>query len=104
MPIGKAPNHPKTVAAFLQSLPDDRRSTIEAVRKVVKKHLPKGYDEGMGWGMIMYAIPLSRFPNTYNGQPLCYVALGSHASYCSLYLMAAYGNAKQAAALKDGFK
>src|SRR5438552_15792394 len=104
MPLGKAPSQPKTVAEFLGTLPDDRRTTIEAARRLVRGSIPKGYEEGMGWGMIMYSVPLKRFPNTYNGQPLCYVGLASQKNYCALYLMAAYGSAKQLDVLKAGFK
>ncbi|NIR35130.1 MAG: DUF1801 domain-containing protein, partial [Actinobacteria bacterium] len=38
-------------------------------------NLPDGYEEAMGWGMISYEIPLSRYPDTYNGKPLAYAAL-----------------------------
>jgi len=44
----------------------------------------------MNWGVINWGIPLEEFPNTYNGQPLCYVALGAQKNYNSLYLMGAY--------------
>src|SRR5206468_3300104 len=46
----------------------------------------------MNWGVINWGIPLEEFADTYNGQPLCYVALGSHKSYNSLYLMGAYNS------------
>jgi hypothetical protein len=70
----------------------------------VKKNLPKGYAEFVSWGMINYGIPLSRFPNTGNGQPLCYAALAAQKNYCSLYLMSAYGSEKHLTMLKDGFR
>jgi hypothetical protein len=54
--------------------------------------------------MLNYGIPLSRFPNTYNGQPLCYAALAAQKNYCSLYLMSVYGDKKHEAKLRDGFK
>ena len=104
MALGKQAGQPQTVSEFLASLPPDRRKTIDAVRKIIRKNLPKGYQEGMGWGMIMYVVPLSRFAKTYNGHPLCHVGLGSQKNYCALYLMSAYGNASQQAALADGFK
>ena len=63
--------------AYLASLPDDKRSAISSVRELVLRSLPDGYVEGMGFGMINYSIPLTRFPNTYNGQALCYVALAA---------------------------
>ena len=66
-----------TVAAYLKDLPPPKRSAIVAVRKVIRANLPAGYQEAVGWGMICYNVPLSRFPNTYNGQPLAYVALVS---------------------------
>src|SRR5206468_11412942 len=49
-------------------------------------------------------IPLSRYPETYNKQPICYVALSSKKNYCSLYLMGAYGSASQRQQLKAAFK
>lgn len=41
----------------------------------------------MQYGMISYYVPLADYPNTYNGQPLSYVALASQKNYMSLYLM-----------------
>ena len=81
---------PTTVAAYLASLTPERRTVIEEARAFVHSHIPKGYAEFMNWGVINWGIPLEEFSNTYNGQPLCYVALGAHKSYNSLYLMGAY--------------
>jgi hypothetical protein len=80
----------KTVAAYLKELPADRRKVVSTVRDLVRKHLPDGYDELMGYGMIMFSVPLSRLPNTYNGHPLCYVALAAQKNYYALYLMCVY--------------
>jgi hypothetical protein len=95
---------PATVAAYLAALPADRRAVIVAALKLVRAHIPRGYSEFMNWGVINWGIPLSRFPNTYNGQPLCYVALGAQKNYSSLYLMGCYGDARQTAFLKDEFR
>lgn len=81
-----------TVDAYLASLPADRRAAIAAVREVILGHLPPGYEEGMQHGMIGYAIPLSRYPDTYNGQPLVIAALASQKQHMSLYLMGVYGD------------
>jgi hypothetical protein len=64
---------------------------MSAVRAVVRKNLPKGYKESIGYGMICYTVPLSTHPDTYNGQPLCYAALAAQKNYCALYLMNVYG-------------
>src|SRR3954454_24275052 len=81
---------PTTVAAYLASLPPDKRAVIEEARALVRKHIPKGYAEFMNWGVINWGIPLEEFPDTYNGQLLCYVGLGAKKSYNSLYLMGVY--------------
>lgn len=99
-----ATSNAKTVAEYLKGLPKERRAAIEAVRKVVRKNLPKGYREAMGYGMIAWAVPLSRYPDTYNGEPLCYAALASQKNYCALYLTSVYQVPAQAAALKAAFK
>jgi hypothetical protein len=74
------------------------------MRQFIRKHLPKGYEESVGYAGITYSIPLHRYPNTYNKQPLCYLALAAQKNYCSLYLMSAYGHAPHEQALKEGFK
>src|SRR3954467_6859534 len=81
---------PTTVAAYLAALTPEKRAVIDEARTFVQRHIPEGYAEFMNWGVINWGIPLEEFPNTYNGQPLCYVALGAHKSYNSLYLMGAY--------------
>ena len=59
-----------SVDDYLDSLPEDRREAMTAVRDVIRDHLPDGFEEGMQFGMIGYYIPLERYPDTYNGQPL----------------------------------
>lgn len=93
----------KTLAAYLASLPPERRAAIAAVRKAVKRHMPKGYRETMNWGAITWEVPLSRFPDTYNGQPLAYVSLAAQKSFSTLYLMGAYAKPEKFRALKAAF-
>jgi hypothetical protein len=93
-----------TVAAYLAELPADRRKVVSGVRTVIRKHLPKGYQELMGFGMIMYSIPLTRLADTYNGHPLCYVALAAQKNYYALYLMCVQGSAESAKKFRDDFK
>ena len=92
-----------TADEYLASLPDDRRATVAAVRNTILANLPEGYVETVGFGMLCYVIPLSRYPKTYNRQPLSYVSLGSQKNYVSLYLMGVYGNPEQEKLLRDGF-
>jgi len=100
---GMARSAAKTPAEYLASLPPDRRAAIAAVRDVINQYIPKGYQEAMNWGAITWEVPRTRFPKTPNGQPLCYVSLAAHKSFCTLYLMGAYANSQQFTALKQAF-
>jgi hypothetical protein len=93
-----------TVKELLAGLPEDRRLVISTVRDVVLKNIPKGYEEGIGYGMITYSIPLERYPNTYNGQPLMYAALAAQKNYYALYLMCVYGSVERQGWLEAEFK
>ena len=82
----------KTPDAYLASLPPERRQALTALRDVIRANLPAGYEEGMGYGMIGYYVPLERFPDTYNGQPLSLAGIASQKRYMSLYLNTVYGD------------
>jgi len=87
-----------TVAEYIQSLPDDRRKAIEAVRKVILKNLDADYEEGMQYGMIGYYIPHRIFPAGYHcdpKQPLPFAGLASQKNHLSFYLMCLYGDTDQ---------
>lgn len=94
----------KTVTGYLAELPAERRAVISKVRATIRRNLPKGYTEAMGWGVITYGIPLSRYPATYNGQPLCYAGLAAQKNFYALYLMCVSGDPKREASLRQGFK
>jgi hypothetical protein len=93
-----------TVQQYLEELPEDRRAVVEAVREMVRHNLPEGYRESLNWGMIIYEVPLERYPKTYNGQPLGYVALAAQKNYYALYLNCVYQDPEQEARLREGFK
>ncbi len=81
-----------TVDDYLAELPAERRSALAAVRNTILENLPDGYEEGMNWGMIAYQVPLERYPDTYNGQPLMLAALASQKNHMAVYLSAVYSD------------
>lgn len=93
-----------TVEEYLEELPQERREVVSAVREVVLANLPEGYEETMNWGMICYEIPLSRYPVTYNKQPLGYVALAAQKNYYSLYVFSCYEDSEEEAWLREEFQ
>jgi hypothetical protein len=46
----------------------------------------------MNWGMIAYEVPLTTFPDTYNGKPLMYAALASQKNHMAVYLSGIYSS------------
>lgn len=96
-----------TVKAYLAELPPDRRKAIEAVRNVILQNLDADYEEGMGYGMIAYAVPHRVFPAGYHcdpKQPLMFAALASQKNYMSVYLTSVYGSASERAWFEAAWK
>ena len=93
-----------TVEEYLNELAPERHKQMDAVRRVILENLPDGYQEAMNWGMISWEIPLARYPDTYNRQPLMYAALASQKNYMSLYLMCVYVHDGRRADFERRFK
>ena len=93
-----------TVDEYLEELPPERRAIVASVRDLVRRNLPEGYRETMSWGMISYELPLERYPNTYNKQPLGYAALAAQKNNYTLYLNCVYQNDKQRMWLEREFQ
>ena len=89
--------------SFVAALEPDRRGEVEAMRKIILKHLPAGYEEAASGKMLVYQVPLESFRDTYNKKPLWYAALVSEKSYLSLHLMPVYGSQQRLDRLKAGF-
>lgn len=84
-----------TVKEYLTSLPEDRRKTIAAVRKVILRNLDKDYEEGMLYGAISYYVPHKVYPPGYHCDPkipLPFAGLGSQKNYISLGMMCHYND------------
>ncbi len=90
-----------TVADYLAELPPERRGEVERVRDLVNAAMPDGYHEVMAWGMISWVVPLERYPDTYNKQPLTYAGLAAQKKAFSLHLTCAYADPAQADKLKE---
>jgi hypothetical protein len=93
-----------TVDDYLAELPPERRSIVASMRDLVRRNLPEGYEETMNWGMICYEIPLERYPNTYNKQPLGYAALAAQKNSYTLYLNSVYQDEGRKKWLEREFK
>ena len=87
-----ARSNASTPEEYLAELPEDRREVISKVREVILENLPGGYRETMNWGMIAYEVPLERYPDTYNKEPLMYMALAAQKNHFAVYTTGVYMN------------
>ena len=86
-----------TVDAYLAELPEDRQKAMAQLRKVIKKNLPKGFRETMGYGMMGYCVPHSIYPAGYHcnpKDPLPFMGLASQKNFIAIYHMGIYANPK----------
>lgn len=99
-----APRTTSAVAAFLAKLPADRHEEFARVRDVVRRHLPKGYEEVVEGRMIVWQVPFKLYSDTYNGRPLWYAALSDGKARFSLHLLGIYWSKALTKKVTDGFK
>ena len=86
-----------TVDAYVAELPEDRQKAITQLRKIIKKNIPKGFKEAMGYGMMGWCVPHSIYPAGYHcnpKDPLPFMGLASQKNSINLYHMGIYTDAK----------
>ena len=85
----------KTVSEYIKELPPDRKEAITMLRKSILKNLPKGFKEGIGYGMMGYYVPHSIYPNGYHCTPelpLPFAGMASQKNFISFYHMGMYAD------------
>ena len=86
-----------TVAQYIAELPEERQKVISGLRNQIKKNLPKGFKECMGYGMIGYVVPHSMYPAGYHcnpKDPLPFMNLASQKNFVAVYSMGIYSDPK----------
>ena len=84
-----------TVQDYIQSLPEDRQSAITKLCSIVKKNLPKGFEECISYGMIGYSVPNSLYPKGYHCDPkiaLPFLSIASQKNFIAIYHMGIYAD------------
>ena len=84
-----------TAYAYMAEIPEDRQKAFTKLRSVIKKNLPKGFSEVMGYGMMGYAVPHSKYPAGYHcnpKDPLPFIGLASQKNFIAVYHMGLYAD------------
>lgn len=78
---------------YIDSLPEDRRAMVSAIRDTINDNLPDGFEAGMQYGMLGWFVPHSVYPDGYHcdaKQPVPYIGLANQKNKVSLYLFCVY--------------
>lgn len=82
-------------ADYISQVPEERQSILKKLRSVINKNLPKGFEEGIQYGMIGYFVPHSIYPNGYHctpTEPLPFMSFASQKNSINLYHSGIYVN------------
>lgn len=82
-----------SVAEYINSLAEDRQVVIKKLQAIIKKNLPKGFEEEMSYGMIGYVVPHKLYPAGYHCDPklpLPFLSIASQKNFIALYHMGMY--------------
>ncbi|GBF51639.1 hypothetical protein LPTSP4_31770 [Leptospira ryugenii] len=86
-----------TVSEYIQSLPEDRKLAFSKLRAIIKKQLPKGFEETIIYKMVGYVVPKKIYPNGYHcdkSLPLPFLQIASQKQFIALYHMGIYADPK----------
>jgi hypothetical protein len=82
-----------TVDQYIEEIPEERKQAVTELRKVIKKNIPKGFQECMSYGMVGYVVPHSKYPAGYHCDPklpLPFMAFASQKNFIAVYHMGIY--------------
>nr|WP_315211230.1 DUF1801 domain-containing protein [uncultured Flavobacterium sp.] len=83
----------KSIEAYLEEIPEDRKDAFTKLRETILENIPKGFVEQMSYGMIGYVVPHSIYPGGYHCEPklpLPFVNIASQKNFIALYHMGIY--------------
>ena len=78
---------------YISKVPEDRKEAMSKLRQTILKNLPKGFSEGMNYGMLGYFVPHSLYPAGYHcdpKQPLPFMNIASQKNFIAVYHMGLY--------------
>ena len=92
----------ENVEDYVRQIPEERKEAFNKIMKVLRKNLPKGFEETISYNTVAYVVPKKLYPKGYQvnpDEPLPFIYLASQKNYISLYHMGIYMDK----ALRDWF-
>jgi uncharacterized protein YdhG (YjbR/CyaY superfamily) len=84
-----------TVNDYIESLPEDRKATMQQLREVINANLPEGFNETISYGMIGWVVPHSAYAPGYHCDPklpLPFLSIASQKNFIAVYHMGIYAS------------
>ena len=78
---------------YINQAPEERKEILQKLQKIINQNLPKGFEEGIQYGMIAYYVPHEIYPNGYHcnpKEPLPFLSFASQKNSVNLYHMGIY--------------
>ena len=86
-----------TIESYINSLPIDRKESVNKIIKVVEENIPVGYAIIMNYSMPSFVIPHSIYPAGYHvtpNLPLPFIGIASQKNHIGFYHMGLYADSK----------
>jgi uncharacterized protein YdhG (YjbR/CyaY superfamily) len=74
--------------SYIDQLSEERQEVIKKIRTIIKKNLPKGFEECINYNMIEYVVPHSTYPDGYHCDPktpLPFMNVASQKNFVAIY-------------------
>lgn len=84
-----------TPEELINNAPEERKEALMKLRKTILDNLPKGFREGVNYGMIGYVVPHSIYPAGYHCDPklpLPFLSFASQKNFIAFYHMGIYSD------------
>lgn len=85
----------ETIPEYLANVPAERQDAFNKLYSTILDNLPKGFQEGISYGMISWSVPLETYPDGYHctpGSPLPFLNLALQKNFIALYHMGIYAD------------
>ena len=84
-----------TPEEYIAQIPEERKKAMQKLRSIILNNLPKGFEEGINYGMIGYYVPHSIYPNGYHCEPelpLPFMNIASQKNSINIYHSGIYAD------------
>ena len=84
-----------TIESYINSLPIDRKESVNKIIKVVEENIPVGYIKVMNYSIPSFVIPHSIYPAGYHVMPdlpLPFIGVASQKNHIGFYHMGVYAD------------